>query len=107
MTPRTRLSQKIDGLPKWQRWGINAMAMATACLTLIAATKPIWQPAAKSIIVTTVDHAFVSQDTFVVYQQIQHENRKIDSVVHEYERREFQSVKADLDTVKTMLRRRP
>lgn len=106
MTPRQRLSDKIGGLPKWQRWTLNTSALVSACLVLIAATRPIWQPVAKSAIVTTVGPEFVSRDTFVVYQQGQRESRKIDSVVHEYERREFQSMKADLDTVKTMLRRR-
>lgn len=56
--------------------------------------------------VTIVDKHYVLADTFTVYQQGQRENRKLDSVVHLYELEKLNAVKADVDTIKQMLRRR-
>lgn len=56
--------------------------------------------------VRIVDRHYVLADTFTVYQQGMSRNRAIDSVVHVYELEKLNAMKADVDTIKQMMRRR-
>lgn len=56
--------------------------------------------------VRLADRHYVLADTFTVYQQGESKNRAVDSIIHVYERLEMKALRADLDTVKRMLRTR-
>lgn len=56
--------------------------------------------------IRVADRHFVLADTFTVYQQGQSKNRAIDSVIHLYELEKLREMKADVDTIKHLLRRR-
>jgi hypothetical protein len=99
MTPRQRLSEKIDGLPRWQRWLINTGATASAAIVLIAAIKPIWQPVAKDIMVTALDSVYVRQQSYGA-------KNTVDSLKHEHELEKIDAKLARVDSSVSCLRRK-
>lgn len=79
----------------------NYLLTAGACAGAILA---VW--ALMGSAVAVVDKHYVLADTFTIYQQGQAKNRAIDSVIHLYELDKLKEMKADVDTIKHLLRRR-
>lgn len=99
MTPRQRLTAKIDGLPYWQRRLLHYTALATAIITLAAFLRPVVGPVAKAVIIDTLDSSFVPMQQY-------RKASMLDSIAH---RQQFDRIDAKLsrmDSSVACLRRR-
>ncbi len=92
--------------PKTQS-SIRSLSLFVGLVAAVTAvTAPITRAMARDVIVRHGESTFVRRDSFQRYQQMIDGDRRVDSVVRAYDRREFNALRADVDTIKKLLRRR-
>lgn len=92
--------------PKAQSSVQKLAAFVGLIAAVSAVSAPITRAMAKDAVVRHGESTFVRIDTFHRYLQLIDGDRRVDSVVRAYQSREFNALRADVDTIKRMLRRR-
>lgn len=92
--------------PKAQSSVQKLAAFVGLVTAVVAVTAPITRAQVRDAIVTHGESTFVRRDTFQSFRQTQTADRRVDSIIRAYDRRDFDALRADVDTIKRILRRR-